>query len=366
MKDAVKKGCMDVAATSTYAAEARRLGELLPTDIRKPWFSACREDVIVDDEETINARRSRKPTALITPAYKCMIVSGVLRVLEMGAKLSPPVAAFSEIVEQATVERLLAGPLGEKGPLSQVILLRGIAAMAERALMADVPHIWRAARRLKKRASRRIRLGRQRKFDDYWEVAFELAPFMEVGDQHDLETALQSRHAATLGLGLEKALRRYELAGLKMENVVIDYEAGVVDLVVTAALRKSGSTFSGRLSPAVAELMIDYVQHARPFLIKHGGRGDTDWLWISRKGGRLCPEGVVSTLRRQVERVLGVTACCNIFRRATASREDIKESETFLYLQQARGSVVGQDIYAERDRAKAQGALITLWANIVA
>lgn len=365
MADSFKSLPLSGKPAPSYAEEALRLANDLPQRIRESWSEACETDVVVENEG-VKGRKPRKPTALLAPASKCMIVSSALRLIPMGAGLSPPVLVFDELIEQANIERLLAGPLGHMGMITQVVILRGTAAMAERALGADVTHIWRAVRRIRKRARRVIRPGRQRRYEDYWDVALELAPYAEPGDVHDVETALQSRHAATLGVSLEMALRRYELAGLKLKNVIIDDRTGVVDIVVPAALRKAGDSFQHRLSPTMAELMIDYVRLARPFLIAGSGGVETDWLWISRKGGRLCPAGVVSTLRRQVESILGVTASCNIFRRANASRGDIREAEMFLYLQQSRGSVVGQEIYAERDRSEAQQTLLAEWERVVA
>jgi hypothetical protein len=353
-------------ARSLYVKEARRLARLLPRDVRKPWIKACKNDVTVDPEDDKPRRKSRKPTGLLAPATQCMVAASGLRVFAMALELSPPVTSFAELIERANVERLLAGPLGRMGEVTQVVLLRGIASLGDRALGADVRHVWRAAGRIRKRAQRFIRPGRQRRYDEYYSIALELAPYMLPGDQHDLETALQSRAAASLGVGLEHALRRYELAGLKLSNVKIDERAGIVDVVVPAALRKAGDGFQVRLSPSIAGLMVEYVKFARPFLIAYGGGADTDWLWVSRAGGQLCPAGVVSVLRRQVERVLGVTASCTIFRRANASRDDIDEGETFLQLHQARGSVLGQELYAERDRAEGQQALIDAWDDIAA
>ena len=349
-----------------YAAENRRLTDLLPADVAKPWARACKYDVIVDDNNDNPGRKGRKPTALLAPATHCMIAASGLRGMGMALELTPPVTTFAELISRANIERLLAGPLGRMGLVTQVVLLRGIAALGERALEADVAHIWRAAYRIGKRAQRFICPGRQRRYDEYYSIALELAPYMLPGDLHDLETALQSRHAASLGVGLAHALRRYELAGLKRDDVIIDKRAGIVDLVVRAALRKSGDSFQVRLSPPIAGLMIEYVNFARPFLMEYGGGGETDWLWVSRAGRRLCPEGVVSALRRQVERKLGVTTSCTIFRRANASRNDIDEGETFLHLQHARGSVLGQELYAERDRAEGQQALISAWNDIAA
>jgi integrase len=293
-----------------------------------------------------------------------MIVSGTLRVLALSAVVQPPVTDFRQVVSKDHIARLLDGPLKAVSEQTRVILLHSVASMAERALGLDVRHIRLAAHRALQAAERRKVPGRQRSYDEYWDVAHELAPYMEPGDVHDRETALQARHAATLGIAIEGGLRRSELAGLKVDNVLIDRDTEVVQIVVPRDIRKDGPTIVKRLSPSISSLVIDYVDNARQYLLNRRSKDAKGYLWVSSEGGPLCAEGVINTLRDQVRRVLGVTACCILFRRANASRNDIMETETYMFLGHTMTSVIGQEVYAQKDIAQGQKKLINAWNSI--
>ncbi len=358
----------DDGPNGRFALEAARLAGLLPPDIRTKWLLAVRTEIF--NPAHLNSRRhgakSRKASAKLRPATQCMMLSSTLRILALSAELDTPVTDLPEVVSKDNIANLLEGPLKAVSDQTKVILLRSVASLAERSLGIDVQHIRLVAGRIMKTAERRKTPGRQRSYDEYWDVAHELAPYMEPGDVHDRETALEARHAATLGIAIECGLRRSELAGLQIDNVIIDRSNHIATIIVPKDIRKDGGTIVRKLSSSISGLVIDYIDNARPLFLHKNNTKNTNYLWLSSEGGPLCEVGVINTLRIQVLRVLGETACCILFRRANASRDDTMESETYMFLGHGTTSLVGQETYAQKDVGQAQRILRNVWAKVKA
>ena len=304
------------------------------------------------------------PIGLWQPATAVLVLAHTLVMIGAGAALDPPCHDFGQLVAPATIARLLPGPLHDYGGPMRAMLLRHLGAFACRVMDLDAPYLYRAAKRILAAEPPIDYSARQKAYNEYRNVAIQFDPQMAAGEEHDMETAIQSRHAAALGIAVEVATRRTELTGLERGNVTISGSRVIV--VVPGRLSKTSTPQMRELSPEIGRVVAEYVMGGREFLIRRGRlRSPRDIaptaLWLGGEGQPIIPETVVMSLHRPVREVLGVTASCNLLRKAMASRSDILEAEIHEYLGQSSRSRLGNNLYANRDYGAAARDLQDLW-----
>ena len=357
--------------TGWYRRQEERYTALLPADIRAKWCCERASRILrpspADDYPRKRAARRKKlPVGMWSYATGYLRLRNTLLFIQMGGGLATPCTDLAVLVTNEWTEKLLAAPLARLGGPTVSIMLRDVYTIADRILRVHAPGLLAAAKRLERRKPRRDLGERRRSHAIYRDAAVALAPDMLPGETHTIETALLTRHAASCGIAVEAATRRAEVAGLDVRDIVID--GGKATVVIPASLRKAGDPASRELSSEISRIVIDYVLNARPVLAGAAVKGSvpTDALWLTRTGTALKQEGLVAaSFVSAMKGVLGVTAGCNLFRQAMASRKDVVESEASLLLNQSSKSSLADDLYAEYDRPSAVADLQALWEGLM-
>jgi hypothetical protein len=294
-----------------------------------------------------------------------MVLTSMVAILDAASGLVPPCTSPAELFQPDQFDRLLKEAFSHLSGTTKSILLRNAYSFAQRVLGIKAPWLLKAAKLIEKREPRKDQRARRRSYGIYVSTALDLAPKMLPGEAHDVETALEARHAASFGIAAEAATRRGELSGLEMRGIVIDAVKRRVTVIIRAEISKSGRKQSLQLSEEISAVVIDYHDNARPVLVAEAGNSPpSSAFWLTRTGTPLGHAGLAVALRNNAKYYLGVTVSFNIFRQAMASRVDIPESDAGAHLGQSRLSKLANELYAERDRRPGQIWIQNAWKTI--
>jgi len=352
-----------------FVAQEAELAAALPPGFAKPWETARACKFVLPADRNADMKRSRgrkrKPVGRWAPAHAYMVLTSMVAILDAASGLVPPCTSPAELFQPDQFDRLLKKGFSHLSGTTKSILLHNAYSFAQRVLGIKAPWLLRAANLIQQREPRKDHRDRRRSYDIYVSTALDLAPKMLPGEAHDVETALEARHAASFGIAAEAATRRSELSGLEMRDIIIDTITRRVTVKIRAEISKSGRKQSLRLSKAMSEVVIDYHDNARPVLAaKSGISPASNAFWLTQTGTPLGQAGLAAALRKNARHYLGVTVSCNIFRQAMASRVDILESDAGAHLGHSRLSKLANELYAERDRRPGQLWIQNAWKTI--
>jgi integrase len=163
-----------------------------------------------------------------------------------------------------------------------------------------------------------------------------------------LSAALRLRTAAHMCLAAELSSRLSEIA-LMLVGEIID-ERGQMIALLDGEHSKTGADGRDPITPETAEIIRQYLLHARPVLLGPGVDGNGRGLWITQEGLDAEAGGMAAALRRATGALAPGGVSPNDIRSSALSQAGQTLPEKAQQARHVFGSMTAATVYAKRDR----------------